>query len=174
MLVKSRSKGDLILFTSLVALFVISSAIHQPILWVLLFALGIWGYVFPWISQYRVVKKSTLLLLRVASLVVASVYFIHCWSEPSYAVLLSGAQDFFAGQLTSAGDSTQAATVNLIFNVARGLFILYVVVAFVNAWNASRQDEDWVPTIKVPIITMLAVFSLDILTTMIIPAPIGG
>ena len=113
-------------------------------------------------------------MLRVGSLVVASAYLIHCWSEPSYAVLLSGAQSFFAGQLTTSGDSTQAATVNLIFNVARGLFILYVVVAFVNAWNASRQDEDWVPTIKVPIITMLAVFSLDILTTMIIPAPIGG
>ena len=169
MLVQSKKQGDLILFTTLIAFFTIRSTIHQPSLWIVIVAALLWGYVIPKVNRYRVVKKPIRLLLWVIGGVVGGAYLINCWGEPSFAVLLSGAQDFFAGQLTTAADDSQAAVVNLIFNVARGLFILYLIVAFINAWNSSRQDEDWIPVIKVPVISILAIFGLDILTSMVIP-----
>ena len=48
MLVQSKKQGDLILFTTLIALFAISSAIHQPSLWIVIFAAVMWScFVIP-------------------------------------------------------------------------------------------------------------------------------
>jgi hypothetical protein len=93
---------------------------------------------------------------------------LNTWADPSHAILLTDAQTFFTDQLTTTGTASQTTAVNMIFNVARGLYIFYLIIAILNAWNSARQDEDWVPVIKVPVMSLLAIFGLDVMTNLII------
>ena len=93
---------------------------------------------------------------------------VNGWAEPSHAILLTDAQTFFTNNLTTAGTASQATAVNMIFNVARGLYIFYLIIAVVGAWQTAQRDEDWVPVIKVPVMSLLAIFGLDIMTGLII------
>jgi hypothetical protein len=44
---------------------------------------------------------------------------------------------------TNFGAATGDA-IPLVFNVLRGLFLLYVGISLVRVINGARQDEDWV------------------------------
>jgi len=62
----------------------------------------------------------------------------------------------------NAGDA-----IPLVFNVLRGLFLLYVAISLVKVINAARQDEDWATIARTPLIIIIAVTAGDILTTLI-------
>jgi hypothetical protein len=162
----SNNFSNLLLFSALIILFAIDTAMHHPSLWGFIALAAVWGVAsHKKLSLSRSHKRWLLLGL---SLVVLPSLLINAWADPSHALLLTDAQDFFADQLTTSGTASQTTAVNLIFNVARGLYIFYLIIAILNAWNSARQDEDWVPVIKVPVMSLLAIFGLDVMTNLII------
>ena len=169
MITHSAKWEILLLFSALIACFAINSAMHQPSLWAIILAAILWGGFYQGARQRSLQKKVLRGLFFVGGILLAGGLLLNGWAEPSHAVLLSGAQDFFSTQLTSSNDGSQTTAVNLIFNVARGLYIFYLVIAILNAWNSARQDEDWIPVIKVPVMSLLAIFGLDIMTALVIP-----
>lgn len=54
-----------------------------------------------------------------------------------------------------------------MFNVLRGLFLLYVGISLVRVINSARNDEDWQTIARTPLIIIIAVTAGDILTTLI-------
>ena len=77
----------------------------------------------------------------------------------------------------AADDSTQAATSQPNFQCSKRAysFCTYRCCFCQRLECSSRQDEDWVPSDQSANHQLcLLSFSLDILTTMIIPAPVGG
>jgi hypothetical protein len=55
----------------------------------------------------------------------------------------------------------------LIFNVLRGLFLLYLGISLVRVVQSARQDEDWQNLARTPLIILIAVTMGDILASMI-------
>ena len=77
---------------------------------------------------------------------------------------------FFGGAETWMQTNFGAATgdaIPLVFNVLRGLFLLYVGISLVRVINGARQDEDWQTIARTPLIIIIAVTAGDILTTLI-------
>ncbi|WP_180976851.1 hypothetical protein [Fischerella thermalis] len=56
----------------------------------------------------------------------------------------------------------------LVFNVLRGLFLLYLGISLVKIIQAARQEEDWQNLARTPMIILVAVTVGDILTQLII------
>jgi len=58
---------------------------------------------------------------------------------PAQAQFFGGAEDWMSETFGEAGDA-----IPLVFNVLRGLFLLYVGISLVRVINSARNDEDWV------------------------------
>lgn len=89
------------------------------------------------------------------------------WStlaSPAQAQFLNGAQTFF----TTSFPAADPAVIALIFNVLRGLLLLYLAIALILVVNAARNDQDWQNAAKLPMIVMLVVVVGDVLTGMIV------
>ncbi len=82
---------------------------------------------------------------------------------PAQAQFFGGAEIWMQ---TNFGAATGEA-IPLVFNVLRGLFLLYVGISLVRVINGARQDEDWQTIARTPLIIIIAVTAGDILTTLI-------
>jgi hypothetical protein len=97
--------------------------------------------------------------------VLGAVFLLNYYADPSYALFFSGAEEFLKG---APGISVAGAAVTLVFNVLRGLFLLYVGLALVTTVNALRQDEDWQSVARTPLLVALAVGVSDVVTNLIV------
>jgi hypothetical protein len=162
----SPNFSNLLLFSALIGLFAIDMALYHPSLWGFIAIAVVWGIASQ--KKLSLSRTSKRWLLGALALVGLPLLLLNSWADPSHAILLTDAQTFFTDQLTTEGTASQATAVNMIFNVARGLYIFYLIVAVVGAWNTAQRDEDWVPVIKVPVMSLLAIFGLDVMTNLII------
>jgi hypothetical protein len=94
-----------------------------------------------------------------------AMFLLNYYADPSYALFFSGAEEFLKG---APGISVASAAVTLVFNVLRGLFLLYVGLALVTTVNALRQDEDWQSVARTPLLVALAVGVSDVVTNLIV------
>ena len=67
------------------------------------------------------------------------------------------------GKLTGADKA-----IEIIFNVLRGLFLIYLGISLVKVVQAGRQDQDWQDLARTPLIIVIAVVLGDILATFIV------
>ena len=81
---------------------------------------------------------------------------------PAQAQFFGGAENWMSTTFGEAGDA-----IPLVFNVLRGLFLLYVGISLVRVINSARNDEDWQTIARTPLIIIIAVTAGDILTTLI-------
>ncbi|MBE9135724.1 hypothetical protein IQ254_00630 [Nodosilinea sp. LEGE 07088] len=82
---------------------------------------------------------------------------------PAQAQFFGGAETWMQSNFgADAGDA-----IPLVFNVLRGLFLLYVGISLVRVINGARQDEDWQTIARTPLIIIIAVTAGDVLTTLI-------
>jgi len=101
------------------------------------------------------------------STVVASVI------APADAFFLSGLEAFFqklATESTGAGGtaSVQPATITLIFNMIRGIFLLLVAAAGLFAYNQAQQQNDWRPIVVQIGLAFAIVLAVDVITMLFI------
>ena len=92
-------------------------------------------------------------------------------SSPAHAVFLSEAQSFFETAFGGEGEGDETNTViALVFNVIRGIFLIYIAIAFVQVVQSARQEEDWRTLARTPVIIMVAVAVVDVITGFVVPA----
>jgi hypothetical protein len=93
--------------------------------------------------------------------------FIVLWVDwliqPATAQFLNNAQTFFEDNLTN-GNADFQAPISLLFNVIRGLLVIYIAVALVKVVNAAREDDDWKSLARTPLIIVVCVVVGDLLT----------
>lgn len=161
-----KENANPLLFFGVIILFIVDQTLYHPSMWPFV---GV-GVVYALLSQFKLplsksYRRGVIACLGVA---VLSMLLISSTAEPSPAILLSDAQAFFSSKLATAGNASQGTAVEMIFNVARGLYIFYLIVAVVAAWNTAQRDEDWLPVIKTPVMSLMGIFSIDVMTNMII------
>ena len=120
--------------------------------------------VFPFLGfaqlQRAILKHGIGAILFLVTLVVLLLDFL---AAPANAQFFQGAESWMTGVFPDAGD-----IIPLVFNVLRGLFILYLGIALVKVINAAREDEDWKQLARTPLIILIAVTMGDILAGVII------
>ncbi|NET40190.1 MAG: hypothetical protein F6K19_51030 [Cyanothece sp. SIO1E1] len=139
--------------------------LHTP---ALLTALGIIGCAsIFWPSELKSLKQLTK-RLRISSRLLWEL-FGGAFLLLSLLVAPANAQFFGAAeQWMSANFGGAAGTaIPLVFNVLRGLFLLYVGISLVRVINSARNDEDWQNIARTPLIIVIAVTAGDILTSLI-------
>ncbi|MGD1929267.1 MAG: hypothetical protein ACFB12_10175 [Leptolyngbyaceae cyanobacterium] len=109
-------------------------------------------------SQRWTVRHQTILTIGLSLLSLLTVL-----AFPAQAQFFGGAETWMQ---TNFGAATGEA-IPLVFNVLRGLFLLYVGISLVRVINGARQDEDWQTIARTPLIIIIAVTAGDILTTLI-------
>ncbi|EDX74071.1 hypothetical protein MC7420_4056 [Coleofasciculus chthonoplastes PCC 7420] len=111
-----------------------------------------------WMHQInRRYRWQSVLLLTVGGL-----FILQCMATPANAQFFQSAEDWLGSQFPDAGD-----VIPLVFNVLRGLFLLYVGIALVRIINAARQDEDWQGLARTPLIIVIAVTVADVVSVLI-------
>ncbi len=115
--------------------------------------------ILKWARQFnrRYRFPSLLLLLSVTLFLFQSV------AEPANAQFFNSAEQWMTGQFPNAQQ-----VIPLVFNVLRGLFVLYLGISLVRVVQAARQDEDWQNLARTPLIIMIAVTMGDVLAGMIV------
>ena len=94
---------------------------------------------------------------------VAVVFVLDFATAPASAQFLNGAETWMKSAFTGiSGD-----TIALIFNVLRGLFLLYLGISLVRIVNSARNDEDWQTLARTPLIIAVTVVLGDILSGLV-------
>ncbi|MGB6298682.1 MAG: hypothetical protein WBF90_21210 [Rivularia sp. (in: cyanobacteria)] len=102
-------------------------------------------------------------------IIVGTFFLLDALSTPAQAQFFQNAETWMTGQFTGAGEA-----IPLVFNVLRGLFLIYLGISLVKVIQASRQDEDWQNLARTPMIILIAVTVGDILANLIIGGGGGG
>lgn len=76
--------------------------------------------------------------------------------------------------MTSAFTGISADAIKLVFNVLRGLFLVYLGISLVRIVNAARNDEDWQNLARTPLIIAITVVIGDILSGLVTGGGGGG
>lgn len=85
-------------------------------------------------------KLSRYYRLSTSIFIICGTFFLlNVLSTPVQAQFFQNAETWMTGQFTGAGEA-----IPLVFNVLRGLFLIYLGISLVKVIQASRQDEDWV------------------------------
>ncbi|MEO1765119.1 MAG: hypothetical protein AAFR83_24955 [Cyanobacteria bacterium J06629_18] len=116
-------------------------------------------------SLFTLLKKlSKHYRLSTPIFVISGTFFLlDALSTPAQAQFFQNAETWMTGQFTGAGEA-----IPLVFNVLRGLFLIYLGISLVKVIQASRQDEDWQNLARTPMIILIAVTVGDILANLII------
>jgi hypothetical protein len=115
------------------------------------------GIVGRWFKRYRLSWQAGLLIA------VAALFFLNGISQPASAQFFGQAEQWMTGQFPQGGE-----VIPLVFNVLRGLFILYLGISLVKVVQAARQDEDWQNLARTPLIILIAITMGDLLSQFII------
>jgi hypothetical protein len=153
---------DMVLTASLVSFATFGSAV---------FGTGaiIWrhelNHFFNWLTRFnRRYKIATVLFTLVGAF-----FLLDALATPASAQFFQNAESWMSGQFGDAGEA-----IPLVFNVLRGLFLLYLGISLVKVIQAARQDEDWQNLARTPMIILIAVTMGDILANLIVGGGTGG
>ena len=141
--------------------------IHGPALLVVLALAGITGLTCTKDAKpsYHAPRRKAQGFRRKAArlLSLGLLWLITLLAYPAQAQFFGGAETWMTTNFgTAAGDA-----IPLVFNVLRGLFLLYVGISLVRVINSARNDEDWQTIARTPLIIIIAVTASDVLTTLI-------
>jgi hypothetical protein len=100
---------------------------------------------------------------------VGAVFLLNYYAAPSHALFFQAAETFLTTNITATGGGggNIGPVIKLVFNVLRGLFLLYIGLALITTVNSLRQDEDWQSVARTPLLVALAVGVSDVVTTLI-------
>lgn len=95
------------------------------------------------------------------------------FEQPAHAIFLSGLENFFVELSSQSGDvgggeGIQEDTINLVFNVIRGIFVLLVAVAALFAYNQAQQGNDWRPIATQVGLAFGVILTIDVITFLFI------
>jgi hypothetical protein len=83
--------------------------------------------------------------------------------EVANAQFFKNAETWMKGKFTGADKA-----IEIVFNVLRGLFLIYLGISLVKTIQAARQDQDWQDLARTPLIIVIAVVLGDVLSTFIV------
>lgn len=147
---------------------VLNVLIHGPTFLVVPAVAGLtslaWRHTFPSHSWSRRASKVRGITRKAGRLLgLGLLWLMTLLAYPAQAQFFGNAETWMTTNFgTAAGDA-----IPLVFNVLRGLFLLYVGISLVRVINSARNDEDWQTIARTPLIIIIAVTAGDILTSLI-------
>ena len=120
----------------------------------------------PMLTRYQVIKKnrvlSVLVSLLLLGLATSSIYF--AWMDPAHAAFLSGAEAW----LKSALQVSDKSAISLVFNMLRGILVLFIVISLIMVIQKAQQGDDWQTLARIPLLVVVVIFAGDALVGMVI------
>lgn len=90
--------------------------------------------------------------------------------QPAYAQFFKGAETW----MKSSFNGIDQGLISMVFNVLRGLFLLYIGIAVVQIVQKFQQQEDWQTMARTPLVVAVSATMGDILAGMIIGTGSSG
>ncbi|AFY45060.1 hypothetical protein [Nostoc sp. PCC 7107] len=122
-------------------------------------------------QQVNLPQHWRIALQILAPVVILSLFWLDYFAAPAQAQFFGKAEKFFKTNLVQGSTTNSAGTetaVSLIFNVLRGIYLLYIAVSLIGVINAVRKDEDWQSIARTPLLVVLAVTIADVMTGFVI------
>ncbi|MGD1871568.1 MAG: hypothetical protein ACFB02_00795 [Mastigocoleus sp.] len=108
-------------------------------------------------SKTRFYKIGKIVIAILGALIV-----LNAFGTPAQAQFYQNAETWMTGQFGGAGEA-----IPLVFNVLRGLFLIYLGISLVKVVQAARENEDWQNLARTPMIILIAMTVGDILANVI-------
>ncbi|TVQ42854.1 MAG: hypothetical protein EA365_14085 [Gloeocapsa sp. DLM2.Bin57] len=163
---ESKLKHETKIFLSALAMSIINLVKGDPVMVIIAVAGSACYYLY---AQQRAFKSQLFLVSGIIGIFVFC--WIGLWTSPAQAQFFIAAEEFFSD---SEGLAIDEGTISLIFLTIRAVFLLYLVIAFLNVFNSVRQDDDWLQAARTPALVVLFVTAADFLTQFIIGGGSGG
>ncbi len=92
---------------------------------------------------------------------------INWWATPGSAeVLLTRVQQFFS---SSFGGESYGSAIDLIFNSARGFYIMLLLIAAWQGWQSYQQQDEMGAFVRNMLYSLAVVFSVDVFSGFVVP-----
>ncbi|MBW4435197.1 MAG: hypothetical protein KME28_26670 [Pelatocladus maniniholoensis HA4357-MV3] len=108
-------------------------------------------------------RKMGINLYGILLAIVVVIFMLDFATAPASAQFLNNAETWMTGAFTGIS----ADAIKLVFNVLRGLFLVYLGISLVRIVNANRNDEDWQNLARTPLIIAMTVVIGDILAGLV-------
>lgn len=106
--------------------------------------------------------KWALHLMTLAGVASSGAMAMNLYTPPANALFFNTAQTFFNANFPLA-----TTAINLIFNVFRAVYVIYLIYSAVSIWTAYNRDEEWMSVAKAPIVIFIAGNLIDAVTGVI-------
>jgi hypothetical protein len=101
---------------------------------------------------------------QIGSLITALLVLFSVLQLPAQAVFLQDLEDFVVTLAEGAGTGVTAESIELVFNLIRGIFLVLVGVAALFAYNQAQQGNDWRPIMVQAAMAFGVILSIDVIT----------
>ena len=112
-------------------------------------------------------------LATVVFTLVGSFFLLDALSQPASAFFFQNVETWMIRVFTQTSSQNPInglnTVISLVFNVLRGLFLLYLGIGLVKVIQAAREDEDWQMLARTPMVILMAVTVGNTLANLIIP-----
>ena len=112
-------------------------------------------------------------LATVVFTLVGSFFLLDALSQPASAFFFQNVETWMIRVFTQTSSQNPInglnTVISLVFNVLRGLFLLYLGIGLVKVIQAAREDEDWQMLARTPMGILMAVTVGNTLANLIIP-----
>ncbi|HIK03317.1 MAG TPA: hypothetical protein IGS40_01160 [Trichormus sp. M33_DOE_039] len=146
-------------------------SLKSPSLLFCLLAGSLIATVIQQIGQHTNLPQRWLIVCQILAVAfIISLFWLDYFAVPAQAQFFGKAENFFKTTLTqgSSNNNNSQAAVSLIFNVLRGIYLLYIAISLIGVINAVRKDEDWQSVARTPLLVVVAVTVADVLTGFVI------
>lgn len=157
---KSQNGRDKFIPIAFLIVGLINALVHNYSLIPIAIGSGVVAFLYPHINKKSFGGYGKIAYLAVLGMLCFAL--LNSLTIPVHAQFLQSAETFFD---TSFGTGIPA--IALIFDVLRGIYVLYLAFSMIGIFQSIRDDENWIAAAKTPLLVVLGVTITDILTTFI-------
>ena len=105
---------------------------------------------------------------QIALIITTLLMFFHLFDSSAYALFLENLEKFLIKITNDSNSTVSDASVKLLFNLIRAVFLILVVVASLFAYNQAQQGNDWRPIATQAALAFGIIIAIDVITELFV------
>jgi hypothetical protein len=110
---------------------------------------------------------------QIALIITTLLMFFHLFDFSAQALFLKNLETFLIQIASDSNSTVSEASITLIFNLIRAIFLILVVVASLFAYNQAQQGNDWRPIATQAALAFGIIIALDVITELFVGSTIS-
>ena len=109
---------------------------------------------------------------QIVLIITTILMFFNFFDAPAHALFLENLENFIIKIATDSNSTVSSASITLLFNLIRAMFLILMVVAGLLSYNQAQQGNDWRPIATQAALALGVLMAIDVITQLFVGSSI--